>query len=247
MHVEFRGREGAPPVLLLHGGGVAGWMWEPLARELGEDWRLLIPDLPGHGRSAGQPYESHAATLAALRGLLAGTTGGTKVTVIGFSLGAQLAILLAATQPARVSGAVIVSAQAKPLRFSGPLPGLLGLAAPLARRRWFAELQARELAIPAALLEEYVATSADISRDTLVAATRENLTFEVPRAWAQFPGRALVLAGERERRLMLDSAAAIAAALPGAEAEIVERCGHGIPLERPDWFARRVRAWLAAG
>lgn len=32
MHHETSGPPGTPPLLLLHGGGVAGWMWERCAR-----------------------------------------------------------------------------------------------------------------------------------------------------------------------------------------------------------------------
>ncbi|WP_354350755.1 alpha/beta hydrolase [Pseudarthrobacter sp. PvP090] len=52
------------------------------------------------------------------------------------------------------------------------------------------------------------------------------------------------MVGQRERRLMRDSAAAIHAALPGSDLEIVDGCGHGIPLQRPEWFNATVSAWL---
>ncbi|MBT2484327.1 alpha/beta fold hydrolase [Microbacterium sp. ISL-108] len=59
MYVEKSGDEQGRRVLLLHGGGVGGWMWEPLREHLDSDIRLLVPDLPGHDRSAGEPYLSH--------------------------------------------------------------------------------------------------------------------------------------------------------------------------------------------
>ncbi|HLR46079.1 MAG TPA: alpha/beta hydrolase, partial [Deinococcales bacterium] len=232
--------------LLLHGGGVAGWMWEPLVWTLQPGRRLFVPDLPGHGRSADRPYVSHAETVRELAALL--RTGGNRqpAAVIGFSLGAQLAVLLAARWPELVSEAVIVSAQAQPLRLNRAVLSLLGLTAPLARRRWFARLQAKELSIPAAMLEDYIATSAGITRETLLSSVSENFGFELPEEWKQFPGRALVMAGARERKLMRDSAVTIHRALPGSELEIVEGCGHGIPLQKPAWFSERLADWLKA-
>jgi pimeloyl-ACP methyl ester carboxylesterase len=231
------------PVLLLHGGGVAGWMWTSLRQDLETSHRVLVPDLPGHGESAGEPYLSHAATIEALAQLL--VAGNTRpVAVIGFSLGAQLAIELAAAHPELVDRVMVVSAQAKPLPLVGPTLALLGLAAPLASRRWFARLQAKELFIPEDLLEAYIATSAGIGRESLLAAVEANLRFGLPESWSSFPGRALVLAGEKERAVMRDSARAIHAALPGSELELVHGCGHGIPLQRPDWFNARAAAWL---
>lgn len=240
MYETSSGPDGASPVLLLHGGGVAGWMWDSLRQRLEVDHRVIVPDLPGHGRSADETYLSHSETVDALANLLTA-----PATVIGFSLGAQLAIRLAAQHPELVERAVIVSAQAKDMPLKGFTLGMLGVSAPLARQRWFAKLQARELFIPPHLLEEYIRTSAGVTKETLVAAVGENMRFELPSAWAEYPGRALVMVGSRERRLMRDSASAIHAALPGSELEVIDGCGHGIPLQRPDWFDDRIVAWMS--
>lgn len=239
------GLDAAPPVLLLHGGGVAGWMWDSLRERLEPHFAVLIPDLPGHGRSADEAYVSHTETIAALVQLLATSVPGRPVTVIGFSLGAQLAIQLASEHPELVSQAIVVSAQAKAMPFTDLTLVALGAGAPLARSPWFAKLQARALFIPPHLLDDYVRTSADITRATLLAAVGDNLRFELPAAWSTFPGRVLVMVGERERRLMRDSGDAIHAALPGSALSVVRGCGHGIPLQRPDWFNERVADWLA--
>ncbi len=240
MFVVESGNASGAPVLLLHGGGVAGWMWGPLRDRLSSTYRLVIPDFPGHGQSAGAPYVSHDATIAALVAHLRGS----RVSVIGFSLGAQLAVQLASVAPELVERVLVVSAQARPMAFSGVTLGLLGLMSPLAKRRWFAKLQARELFIPHELLESYVETSASLSKATLLASVGQNMKFVIPEGWPRFPGAALVLVGQRELRVMKASAQALHDALPGSELEVVDGCGHGIPFQKPDWFAERVSRWL---
>jgi pimeloyl-ACP methyl ester carboxylesterase len=229
-------------VLLLHGGGVAGWMWEPVREHLAHDHRLIVPDLPGHDRSAGETYHSHARTVEALTGVL-DEVGG-RASVAGFSLGAQLTVLLAANAPALVERVMVVSAQAKPSAAPGLTLGLLGATAGLAGLERFAKLQAKTLFIPDTLLDDYVRTSASVSKQTLLTAVGENIRFTVPPGWARFPRKALILAGGRERGFMRQSAHVLHDALPGSELEVVEGCGHGIPLQRPDWFAQRVSGWL---
>lgn len=238
MHRETFGHTGEPPLLLLHGGGVAGWMWEPMRAHLPPHARVLVPDLPGHGRSAAQPYTSHRATVDLLAHIL--EEEGRPATVVGFSLGAQLAVLLAAVRPDLVERAVVISAQALPLRMTGPTLALLGATAGLAKSEKFARLQARELFVPESHLADYLQTSSSLSRETLLTSVAENLRFVPPAEWSTFPGAALILVGAAEKKLMRRSAAALHAALPHSTLEVVDGCGHGIPLQRPEWLAQRI-------
>ncbi|MFB7249317.1 alpha/beta fold hydrolase [Microbacterium sp. NPDC056234] len=239
MHVERHGDPQGPRVLLLHGGGVAGWMWKPLREHLGPRRRLLIPDLPGHDRSAQQPYISHDETVSGLVSILE-ADGAAPTAVVGFSLGAQLAVLLAAERPDLVDRVVVISAQAQPTPAPRLTLALLRSASGLARVRWFARLQAKELFIPPALLDDYLRTSAAMTSQSLVAAVGENIRFAVPDAWRSFPGQALILAGSHEKALMRASADALHDALPGSSLHVVADAGHGIPLQRPSLVAREL-------
>lgn len=242
MHLETFGPASDRPLVLLHGGGVAGWMWEPMRAHLRADRRVLMPDLPGHGRSADAPYVSHRETVDGLARILEAEDA--PATVVGFSLGAQLAVVLAAQRPDLVEQVVVVSAQAVPMRMVRPTLALLGATAGLARRAWFARLQARELFVPEEHIADYLQTSSTISRETLLNAVGENLRFTPPAGWSAFPGPAQILVGAKEKSLMKRSAAALHASLPRSVVEVVEGCGHGIPLQRPEWLARRVEAML---
>ncbi|MFK3679518.1 alpha/beta fold hydrolase [Microbacterium sp. NPDC090218] len=243
MHRQSHGPKGTPPLLLLHGGGVAGWMWNPLRARLQEGRRIIVPDLPGHGGSADEPYVSHAETVGALARLLE-DEGPSAATVVGFSLGAQLAVLLAAQRPDLVDRVAVVSAQAVPMRATRPTLALLGALSGLAQQEWFARLQARQLFVPDELIPEYIRTSAAISRETLLRSVEENLRFVPPASWQAYPGGAMILVGAEEKTLMKRSAAALHTALPHSTLQVVDGCGHGIPLQRPDWLAQRIENWL---
>lgn len=219
------------PLLLLHGGGVARWMWRPLIERLPGS-AILAPDLPGHGDRAAEVYPDHDAAVEELTALVR-RRAPDGVAVVGFSLGAQLAMCLAATHPGLVRSVVLVSAETVP----APLPrftlAALRAAAPLARRPSFARAQARQLGVPAALLPEYVRDSARLSSATLLASVGENIRFTIPDGWATFPGRAAVVVGERERRLMRRSAELTAQSLPGSRLVVVPGAGHDVPLTAP--------------
>jgi pimeloyl-ACP methyl ester carboxylesterase len=239
MHLEKYGDDDGRRVLLLHGGGVAGWMWKPLRAHLDPGIRVLIPDLPGHDRSSDEPYLSHESALRDLISLL--EAEGRPVTVVGFSLGAQLATMLASARADLVDGVVVISAQAKPTPAPVLTLALLRSTASLARVDWFARLQAKELFIPAGLMDDYLRTSRAMTSSNLLAMVGENIRFSIPDDWSSFPGKALILAGAREKSFMRSSAGLLQRALPGSTLEIVVDAGHGIPLQRPLFLARRLR------
>jgi pimeloyl-ACP methyl ester carboxylesterase len=51
LRVECYGREGAPPIILTHGWGANSTEWDYLRKELSDEFRLIVWDLPGLGRS----------------------------------------------------------------------------------------------------------------------------------------------------------------------------------------------------
>lgn len=106
-----------PPVLLVHGfasDGDGDWIATGLAAALADTGRtVVVPDLPGHGRSPDPATPEDAAAPAQAAALLAsldaagdgGSDGGFDV--VGYSLGARLAWEIAVAAPARVRRAVL--------------------------------------------------------------------------------------------------------------------------------------------
>jgi pimeloyl-ACP methyl ester carboxylesterase len=238
MHVETIG-SGAP-LLLLHGAGVSGWMWRPVIDRIGSSARVLIPDLPGFGRSAQEPYTTHQATARELSKLIsAASPDGAHV--VGFSLGAQLAILLASQHRHLVRSVVVVSGETKPVAFPALTLGLLAASMPLVKMHWFARWQARKLSVPTELTNPYVQESALLSRRSILASVGENIRFTLPSTWPAFAGPAAVLVGAHERSVMHESARLTSDALAGCAMRTVDGSAHDIPFTRPDFLVSTVR------
>lgn len=91
-----------PPVVLLHGWPQHGGMWEPLIAVLGEDHRVLVPDLRGFGRSDAPDgdYSKHALAADVLA--LLDREGIERAAVVGHDWGGWIAWLLALEHPGRV-------------------------------------------------------------------------------------------------------------------------------------------------
>jgi pimeloyl-ACP methyl ester carboxylesterase len=94
-------------VLLLHGLGVGGAIWQSFARRLTPHLAAIAPDMRGHGQSDAPPTGYLPADYA--RDLLALIEHeGQPVPVIGHSLGALVALQLAEGDPKRVPWIVLL-------------------------------------------------------------------------------------------------------------------------------------------
>ena len=92
------GGEG-PPLVLVHGLGGAAANWGPMAALLARRFRVLVPDLPGHGGSEALPAACGLASFADRVALVA-----------GHSLGGAVAVRLALRRPAQVRGLALFAA-----------------------------------------------------------------------------------------------------------------------------------------
>jgi pimeloyl-ACP methyl ester carboxylesterase len=113
IHVRVGGH--GPAVLLLHGFGDSGDMWEPLAVKLAPDHTVIVPDLRGMGLSShpegGYDKKTEADDMnAVLDALHVG-----RVDLITHDIGNMVGYALAAQHPDRIKTWVVMDA---------PLPGI---------------------------------------------------------------------------------------------------------------------------
>jgi pimeloyl-ACP methyl ester carboxylesterase len=103
LHYADWGNPGAPLLILQHGGKDHCRSWDWVAAELRHDWHVIAPDLRGHGDSAWSPDADY--TMAACVydfAQLVHTMGQEQVTIIGHSLGGNIAARFAGIFPEKV-------------------------------------------------------------------------------------------------------------------------------------------------
>lgn len=108
MHYQLRGN--GEPLLLLHGGLGIGEDWRHVFPSDPPGYRVIVPDLRGHGRSTNPDgaftFRQCAQDVLALLDSL----GVARVKAIGLSMGAKTLLHAGAAQPARIDAMVLVSA-----------------------------------------------------------------------------------------------------------------------------------------
>src|ERR1700746_543839 len=89
------------PVVLLHGFPETGRCWKHVAESLSATHRVLVPDLPGYGRSA-RPASYESAALADTMAAFMEAAGAPRAAVVGHDWGGGVAFRLALGHPDRV-------------------------------------------------------------------------------------------------------------------------------------------------
>ena len=109
LHYADWGNPDAPPLILQHGGHDHCRSWDWAARELAKDWHVIAPDLRGHGDSAWSPdaeYSMFAFVYDFAQ--LVHTLGHEQVTIVGHSLGGNIASRFTGLYPDKVRSLVNV-------------------------------------------------------------------------------------------------------------------------------------------
>lgn len=218
----------AAPLLLIHGAGGDHTVWGEQLAGLRGRARLVIPDLPGHGRSAPGSETTIAAYAATILRLIE-VARVSRPVVAGHSMGGGVALQAALDRPDLFRGVVLVASAAR-----------LGVAARVFEliERDPAEA-VRELArsaygpdAPEKLIERGVAT---LSRSPAVLAAdfRACNGFDVRDRVAELAVPLRILAGEADRLVFPKASEKLAALVPGARLRVVGGAGHLLMIERP--------------
>ena len=110
---DIDGPADGPPIVFVHGTRLSRTMWRAQMDDLRDTYRVVALDLPGHGRRADRPFTLTAASDEVA--LAIEEVAGGRAIVVGLSLGAYVAMDLAARRPELVRGLVLSGATTEPV------------------------------------------------------------------------------------------------------------------------------------
>lgn len=245
-----------PPLVLLHGFAMHGGLFAPIVPALAAWHRVHVVDLPGHGRSPPITPFDLPALANAVDAAMATIDG--PLTVLGWSLGGQVALQWASMKPERIARLILVSSTPSFVsRDDWPdamAPATLARFGDELRIAFRLTLQ-RFLALQVhgsddgrktlAKLRAHLFERGEPSQATLAGAiallTRTDLRPMLPRIRAP----SLVIGGDRDALVPLAATRALADALPTATHVAIAGAAHAPFLSHRAVFVDALAPFLA--
>ena len=241
-------------LVLLHAFPLAAGMWQPQLEAVPVGWRFIAPDLRGFGQSqvgdSSLPatIEGYAHDVVALLDHV----GVEKAVIAGLSMGGYVAFALLRLVPERVAGLVLADTRAEAddeaarvsrdrmtdalslggaaAVFERMLPGLIGATTRASRPDVVRRVQELVLAQPVEGIRRAIQSLKSRPDSTpLLAAV---------------PCPTLIIVGDEDQIMNVDTVRRMHARIPGAELAVIEKAGHLSNLEQPAGFNAALLAFL---
>ena len=254
--VTSRGTAG-PRVVFLHGLFGQGKNWTSVAKELEQDHRVTLLDLPDHGRSDWTTRFSYVDMAAAVAEVLTGLEPVEPVTLVGHSMGGKVAMVLALARPELVRRLCVVDiapvAYERRSSFATYVAGMRSLDLSALPDRGTADRQLEPYApdptVRSFLLQNLRREGPGWRWQMNLALLGDHL--DVLNGWPApvappYRGSTLWLAGSESDYIGPAEVPVMRALFPRVRLATVKGAGHWVHSERPAVFVAALRRFLAS-
>jgi 3-oxoadipate enol-lactonase len=242
----WTGGTAGPTVVFLHGATLDHQAWAPQADALRDRFRVVVPDLRGHGESTGRfDFEDAVGDVLALLDRLPAS----EVVLIGLSLGANIAQEVLHREPDRVQAMVVADATSNTAArppWAAPMTVAALNAQAMMSGDGFGRHAAQATAVDPQVQAYALEANAHRSNRETVAILTSLLTAALrPEPAYRLPVPTLLVHGDRDR--IGDIATGTrqwAEREPLAEYEVIPDAGHASNLDKPAEFTAVLREFL---
>lgn len=245
IHVQEQGT-GELTLLFLHYYGGSLRTWGELIQRLQEDYRCIAYDQRGYGDSDKSANSYRIADLASDASELIHALGLKRFVLVGHSMGAKAAQLLASMRPDGLKGLVLIAP-------ASPTPGNMPKEFRNSMAHFYDTREGAQQAVQdisrlpltnatyEMLIEDMQKTAPNARNAWPLVAMMEDISNEVP----NIDVPTLILPGEYDPVDPVDAVnQQVASRIPNTEVKIVPDTGHLSPVEAPDAVASYIRTFL---
>ncbi len=233
-----------PCILILHGWDSSSDRWQKTGEILAENgFRVVIPDLPGFGKSDFPPSPWLVGDYLELIVKFIEKINCQRPFLFGHSFGGRISIKFGAVYPEKISGLILCSAggviskkrtKVKIFYFLAKLGKFFFLAPVIKESRSFAQRVLYRLAGA----RDYLKAS-PIMKETMEKVISEDLTPFLN----QINLETLIIWGKKDKILPLSDAHLIKGKTPNSDLIVMENIGHAPNLEAPEKLAKIILNW----
>ncbi len=215
-----------PSLLMLHGAGGRGEVFQPQLSGLAGDMNLAALDLPGHGATPGPGCDTIEGYVDWLESFLA--AGPVRPVLLGHSMGGAVAMGLALKRPELIRGLILVGTGARlkvmPAILEGILKDFEGTVKMIVPFAYGPEADPQMIA-------QGIEKMSDNEPEVLLGDFTACNGFDVMDDVGAIRQPTLVLVGAEDKMSPLKYSEHLAGAIPGAELKVIPGAGHMVYLE----------------
>jgi len=229
-------------VLLLHGGGLSWWNYEQAAKQLQEEYHVILPILDGHAGSD-KPFTSIEDNAAEIISFVDTNFGGSVLLIGGLSLGGQILLEILSQRSDICQYAIIESALVIPSKLTySMIKPAFGSCYGLIKHKWFSGLQFKSLKIKPDLFDRYFKDTCAITKNDMIAFLQANSLYSLKDSFKDCIAKVYVLVGEKENNAMQKSAKIISKALQNSVLQVLPKLYHGeYSINQGKAYANKIR------
>ena len=227
MNFKEYGDKSKNTIILLHGGGLSWWNYDKEVEELQNDYHIILPILDGHSESD-KSFTSIEDNAQEIIDYINENLGGHVLLIGGLSLGGQVLLEILSKKDDICDYAIIESTLATPMKTTYKmLRPAISMSYGLISKKWFSKMQFNSLKIRKDLFDNYYKDTCKIAKEDMISFMQANANYEIKNSLSNTKTKALIVVGDKERKIMKKSAELINQKIKNSKTIILSNYYHG--------------------
>lgn len=242
------GEKDNPVIIMIHGGGNSKWMFERQAKLLEDRYRVILPELDGHGEEREITYPSTIQEADQIADYIKETCNNNVLLITGASLGAQIGLEICAREGISIQNAVLESGLCTPKKnYASILSSDWMLKLMELSYRWkpLVNASCKSYGWPEECFQQIRKDAMVLTRESSRNLYKTYLNYQIPESIKTCNTRFLFWYGSRENKMMKRDVNYAANKVKNSTIEELKGFHHcGLPFTDPEAYVEKIGKFL---